>query len=207
LPAGLVWFSVFRVAELHPGVCQGPNESELKRDFTYIDDIVAGVIGSTDTAPPSTKATKAFRVFNLGNTNPTSVSAFVDILEKLASLLPLLNLCLSDSAFFPFPPAGSPICPFVLLLRLPNLPSSLLLCPTLWILYHESPLARVDRLFPSDEKPRIHGRIVSPSPCLLRHIGKKALRNYIPVPPTGDVLATHADISNAKQVRQPRLIQ
>ncbi len=56
----------------------------MQRDFTYIDDIVAGVIGSLDSAPPSSKATAKFRIYNLGNTNPTSVSDFVAILEKYA---------------------------------------------------------------------------------------------------------------------------
>ncbi len=36
-----------------PRVCQGPNATELARDFTFIDDIVAGVVGSLDSAPPS----------------------------------------------------------------------------------------------------------------------------------------------------------
>lgn len=35
---------------------------------------------------------------------------------------------------------------------------------------------------------------------LERHLGRKAVRNYVPVPPTGDVLATFADISAAKKV-------
>lgn len=34
-------------------VRQGPNATELARDFTFIDDIVAGVVGSLDSAPPS----------------------------------------------------------------------------------------------------------------------------------------------------------
>lgn len=32
---------------------QGPNGTELARDFTFVDDIVAGVCGALDTAAPS----------------------------------------------------------------------------------------------------------------------------------------------------------
>lgn len=34
---------------------QGPGGEELRRDFTYIDDIVAGVVGAVDAIPPSGK--------------------------------------------------------------------------------------------------------------------------------------------------------
>ena len=40
--------------------------TELGRDFTYIDDIVQGIIGAMDTTPPSTKETSSNRLFNLG---------------------------------------------------------------------------------------------------------------------------------------------
>merc|ERR1719353_1602217 len=58
-------------------IFQGPNGEELARDFAYIDDIVAGVVGALDTAPPSGKGEAAYRIFNLGNTRPETVSNFV----------------------------------------------------------------------------------------------------------------------------------
>lgn len=36
---------------------------------------------------------------------------------------------------------------------------------------------------------------------LERHLGREAIKRYVPVPPTGDVLATSADISDAQAVR------
>ena len=33
------------------------------------------------------------------------------------------------------------------------------------------------------------------------HLGRKAVREHIPMPPTGDVLATFADITAARKVR------
>jgi UDP-glucuronate 4-epimerase len=67
-------------------VFRAPGGAELSRDFTYIDDITAGVLGAVDTspAPPAPHGRPAkprFRVYNLGNTHPHTVSELVDALE------------------------------------------------------------------------------------------------------------------------------
>jgi UDP-glucuronate 4-epimerase len=49
---------------------------ELKRDFTYIDDIVSGIISAIDLGAPC-------EIFNLGNHSPVSVSELVSTLEEL----------------------------------------------------------------------------------------------------------------------------
>lgn len=41
---------------------QGPEKSELKRDFTYIDDIVDGIMGALAEIPPSQKGTAHYKV-------------------------------------------------------------------------------------------------------------------------------------------------
>ncbi|HEX2579202.1 MAG TPA: NAD-dependent epimerase/dehydratase family protein [Rhabdochlamydiaceae bacterium] len=51
------------------------NEGQMKRDFTYIDDIVAGTIAAIDLAAPC-------EIFNLGNHQPEGVLHLVEILEK-----------------------------------------------------------------------------------------------------------------------------
>ena len=51
----------------------------LKRDFTYIDDIVAGVVGVLD-RPPS--AGEPPRLFNIGNHRSEPVTRLVDLLEQ-----------------------------------------------------------------------------------------------------------------------------
>ena len=93
----------------------GENDAELARDFTYIDDVVQGVIASLETSEASGKkpdgSKPPFRVYNLGNKHPVTVSDFVTTLEK--------------------------------------------------------------------------------------HMGKKAKREYVPMPKTGDVPFTHADVSRA----------
>ncbi len=50
----------------------------LKRDFTFIDDIVAGVIGVLDRPPP---AGEAPRVLNIGNHRSETVTRLVELLE------------------------------------------------------------------------------------------------------------------------------
>ena len=96
-------------------IFKGENDAELARDFTYIDDVVQGVIASLETSEASGKkpdgSKPPFRVYNLGNKHPVTVSDFVGILEK--------------------------------------------------------------------------------------HLGVKAQRNYVPMPKTGDVPFTHADVSSA----------
>merc|ERR1712050_675928 len=92
-------------------IFQGPGGSELERDFTYIDDIVTGCLGSVDRVTASTKEEAECHVINLGNKDPVTVSYLVDCIEEA--------------------------------------------------------------------------------------LGKKAIRNYMPMPPTGDVLKTNADVTLA----------
>lgn len=48
------------------------------RDYTYIDDIVAGVLAALDRG-------KGYQIFNLGNGKPTILVEFIQTLEKLLS--------------------------------------------------------------------------------------------------------------------------
>jgi len=51
---------------------------EARRDFTYIDDIVAGVLGALDAAPD---VSDPVRLLNIGNNRSESVATLVDLLE------------------------------------------------------------------------------------------------------------------------------
>jgi UDP-glucuronate 4-epimerase len=53
----------------------------LRRDFTYIDDIVAGVVGCLDRPPMEMEAVRA-RVLNIGNHRSERVSTLVRLLEQ-----------------------------------------------------------------------------------------------------------------------------
>ena len=55
----------------------------LMRDFTYIDDIVEGVIRVLDKpATSSTSIGAPYRVFNIGNNQPEQLMDFIDLLES-----------------------------------------------------------------------------------------------------------------------------
>jgi UDP-glucuronate 4-epimerase len=57
------------------------DDGRLKRDFTYIDDIVAGVLGCVD-RPPSDE-TPPVRVLNIGNNRAEEVRTLVALLEHV----------------------------------------------------------------------------------------------------------------------------
>ena len=69
------------------------NNGQMRRDFTYIDDIVTGVIACLDkpaTADPGFDAANPdpatswapHRVFNIGNAQPTELLHFIGVLEQ-----------------------------------------------------------------------------------------------------------------------------
>jgi UDP-glucuronate 4-epimerase len=53
----------------------------VERDFTYIDDIVQGVVGCLDHPPPAAEGPPA-RILNIGNTRAEKVGALIAELEK-----------------------------------------------------------------------------------------------------------------------------
>tara|TARA_A100001011_G_scaffold386534_1_gene462563 strand:+ start:1444 stop:2457 length:1014 start_codon:yes stop_codon:yes gene_type:complete len=64
------------------------NYGKMKRDFTYIDDIVEGVFrccykpASQENWKPSMQTSAPFRIFNIGNGDPVKLMDFVKILES-----------------------------------------------------------------------------------------------------------------------------
>jgi UDP-glucuronate 4-epimerase len=68
-------------------ICEGTplklfNHGRSLRDFTYIDDIVGGVL-KVLLYPPAERPTPPYRVFNLGHHRPVEVRLFVEMLETL----------------------------------------------------------------------------------------------------------------------------
>jgi UDP-glucuronate 4-epimerase len=55
------------------------NHGDMKRDFTYIDDIVTGVLASLD-RPPSGPA--PHRVYNIGNNRSEPLLRLIEVLER-----------------------------------------------------------------------------------------------------------------------------
>lgn len=56
------------------------NDGKMKRDFTYIDDIVDGILASLE-KPPLTADTAPHRVLNLGNNCSENLMDFINIIE------------------------------------------------------------------------------------------------------------------------------
>ncbi len=69
------------------------NHGNMKRDFTYIDDIVTGVVKVLDKPPegdpswsgrepdPSRSRSK-YRLYNIGNNSPVQLMAFIEVIEN-----------------------------------------------------------------------------------------------------------------------------
>jgi UDP-glucuronate 4-epimerase len=58
------------------------NRGDMRRDFTYIDDIVAGVIAALD-RPPGDDGTKPpHRIYNLGNNRAEDLRRFIATIER-----------------------------------------------------------------------------------------------------------------------------
>jgi len=68
------------------------NHGQMKRDFTYIDDIVAGILGALDRVPepdeswsgdapdPGTSLAP-YRIYNIGNNQPVQLMHMIEVLE------------------------------------------------------------------------------------------------------------------------------
>jgi UDP-glucuronate 4-epimerase len=59
------------------------NEGRMARDFTYIDDIVAGTVAAHDRASAKGADGVPHRIYNLGNHRPEKLLDFIAVLERL----------------------------------------------------------------------------------------------------------------------------
>ncbi len=69
------------------------NHGKMRRDFTYVDDIVEGVLRVTDRpaasnpawdaqTPDPASSTAPFRLYNIGNSQPVELMRYVEVLEQ-----------------------------------------------------------------------------------------------------------------------------
>src|SRR4029077_19883920 len=69
------------------------NEGRMIRDFTYIDDVVEGVVRILDRVPAPNEAWKSddadpatssapYRIYNIGNNRPVELMTYISVLEK-----------------------------------------------------------------------------------------------------------------------------
>jgi UDP-glucuronate 4-epimerase len=58
------------------------NNGEMKRDFTYVDDIVSGVLAALARTPRPDETGAPHRLYNLGNHRPEPLTRFVALIEE-----------------------------------------------------------------------------------------------------------------------------
>ena len=58
------------------------NYGEMQRDFTYVDDIVAGVLAALDSPPKDDGERAPHRVYNIGNHRSEPLMRMIDVLEQ-----------------------------------------------------------------------------------------------------------------------------
>jgi len=70
------------------------NNGQMQRDFTFIDDIVGGVIAVLDTVPepdpnaggdepdPGASVSAPYRLYNIGNNRPVELMRYIELLEE-----------------------------------------------------------------------------------------------------------------------------
>jgi len=79
------------------------NDGKMCRDFTYIDDIVTGVVAALvkiaapnpnfePSAPDAASSHAPYRIYNIGNHEPVELIHFIECLEKAIGKKAILNL-------------------------------------------------------------------------------------------------------------------
>lgn len=58
------------------------NNGDLYRDFTYVDDIVSGIMNMLEHPPIPNEAGDKYKVYNIGNNKPVNLLNFIETLER-----------------------------------------------------------------------------------------------------------------------------
>ena len=58
------------------------NHGDMRRDFTFIDDIVAGVVACLDRPPTASGDEPPYRLYNIGNHRSEELKRFIAVLEQ-----------------------------------------------------------------------------------------------------------------------------
>jgi len=83
------------------------NHGNMQRDFTYIDDVIEGVIRVMNKPPISTtdefgQIAASYKLYNIGNNKPVSLSRFIQVIEQTLGKVAQKN-------FLPMQPGDVPI--------------------------------------------------------------------------------------------------
>jgi UDP-glucuronate 4-epimerase len=69
------------------------NNGDLSRDFTYIDDIIEGVVRVSGDIPTKEEVHPFYRIFNIGNSRPVNLMEFIHIMEDALRMKAVLEMC------------------------------------------------------------------------------------------------------------------
>jgi len=86
----------------------GDFEHDLYRDFTYIDDIIEGIIKILNNPPINTEDLVPHRIYNIGNNKPVKLMTFIKILEDSLSNV-LRRRVEFEKIFEPIKPGDVPV--------------------------------------------------------------------------------------------------
>ena len=78
------------------------NNGDMRRDFTYIDDIVSGILASLAKPPAPGDNQPPYALYNLGNSKAENLMDFISVIEKTLGKKAIIN-------FQPIPPGDVPI--------------------------------------------------------------------------------------------------
>jgi len=95
--------SLFTKAILEDRPIEVFNHGKMQRDFTYIDDIVEGVVRVLDkipvrdpsfdrTAPDAASSDAPYRLYNIGNDTPVELMMFIETIEKAVGKKAIINM-------------------------------------------------------------------------------------------------------------------
>lgn len=72
------------------------NFGKMKRDFTYIDDVVEGVFRVMSKPPQASNSssvdTAPYKIYNIGNNTPVELMQFIEVIEKAVGKSAMKNL-------------------------------------------------------------------------------------------------------------------
>jgi len=69
------------------------NNGEMERDFTYINDIVEGVVRVSDNTPTNNDDNTCYRLFNVGNSKPVKLLDFISQMEIALGKKAIKEMC------------------------------------------------------------------------------------------------------------------
>ena len=89
------------------------NHGDMKRDFTYIDDIVTGIVKVLDNPPKGdatwsgndpdpSRSPAPYRLYNIGNNSPMGLMTFIEAIERVLGKEAKVN-------FLPLQPGDVPV--------------------------------------------------------------------------------------------------